>query len=532
MQFLLPYAGPRRPLAALLAVTFVVGGLSSARAQDNRQQIIDELLRNLIQIEQDKISNQSLTSPAPSTINPATLPVKDPRALNAALKEFSTACADLAMSLYNDINRVSGVRPLLTDVYRLRARSSVLADKTVSGDEWKTLMEDISSIDRDWRVLSFKLAQVPDLSQSQTRLMARLDKSTETIGGLLKASPQVNYFELSQTLSALNVDIANLIDDIEIELGNSDSTRGLLIEAGKLQQQVRLIGTLVRDQSTHSRIVEEYGRFTKLWEPLIIRLQRLGNRYVDRNVRRIGESTRKLQELLWLPHEVDRQNLLYVTSLLKKDVDEFFSRTPLKLLIALPNSQYVLATADQFYGVCENFTDLVERNQNMAELVDAFRYIEETEEEFSRIFKPIRSQAALTVLTAIDRHVGELRNELVLNKSFDRSRATQLAASLANLSENLNLDTRIWLNRTQPNYRDKALQATARFAQLSGEFHRQILSGANGTQLATLSNQLYETWREVHGYISLSTNEDRIRLARLAAEIGPAIIELRTLVQL
>jgi hypothetical protein len=252
---------------------------------------------------------------------------------------------------------------------------------------------------------------------------------------------------------------------------------------------------------------------------------------MERSLRRISESDRSIQDILWIPHEIDRQQLTYQTSLLKKDVDEFFSRTPLKLLISLPNPEYVISTADAFYGVCENFTDIVNRNGNREDMVDAFRYIEDSQTEFITMFKPIRSQAALNVLNAIDQHVHGLRSGLTLEEQFDRRKAVELGASLQNLAEHLNMDTKLWLSHVQVNYARDAQAATTRFAELAAKFHQQASSSGHATTLKSLSNDLYEQWRVVHGYLTKSTGEDRAHLAQLASHIGPNLIELQTLTQ-
>ena len=63
------------------------------------------------------------------------------------------------------------------------------------------------------------------------------------------------------------------------------------------------------------------------------------------------------------------------------------------------------------------------------DMVDAFRYIEDSQTEFITMFKPIRSQAALNVLNAIDKHVSDLRGGLILEEQFDRSKAIELGAT-------------------------------------------------------------------------------------------------------
>ena len=93
------------------------------------------------------------------------------------------------------------------------------------------------------------------------------------------------------------------------------------------------------------------------------------------------------------------------------------------------------------------------------------------------------------------------------------------------------MDTKLWLSHVNVPYEQQAEDATSRFSSLAAKFHQEALNGSNGTRLQQMSDDLYEQWRTVHSYISRSTNEDRAHLARLAAHIGPTLVEIRTLTQ-
>jgi hypothetical protein len=516
-------------LCGVLILPLILTMCTRTQAQDSRRELLDNYLKDLIKNELQKLEQKN----QPDEFAPSAPKVKvdNSREIHSALRSFTNDCDDLALSLITDSRRIPGLNQLLPEIYQLRARSSVLADKTAQGNDWSNLLDDIKTIDRDWRTVSFKLSQLQGLSRQQTRLMARLDQTSQDLIGDLNARPQINTYELTQALASLQVDFQNLLEEVEFEITDSTERNSLLIEGRQAQQQVGHMSLMVRDGADYDSLVEEYGRFSQIWSPMLTKLQGYNNRYIERSLRRISESDRNIHELLWLPQEIDRQQLMYQTSLLKKDVDEFFARTPLKLLISLPNPEYVLSTADAFYGVCENFTDIVNRNGSREDMVDAFSYIVDAQADFIETFKPIRSQAALNVLNSIDQHVHDLREGLILEEQFDNRKAIELGASLQNLAEHLHMDTRIWLSDVQVGYERQAEAATARFSELAAEYHRQALNGSNASKLKSLSDDLYEQWRIVHSYISRSTNEHRTHLARLASHIGPAVVELRTLTQ-
>jgi hypothetical protein len=523
--------GARAISGCLLTLFLTLGVANVGFAQSNRanrDKQLEEMLKSLIESELQNLERRNESFSSAATQNTR---VENARQIHTTLKTFSQDCSDLALALGESIITIPGAREHLTELYRLRARTALLAEKTEQGDQWGNLLEDIRSVDRDWRTTSLKISQLRGLNQNQTQLVGRLDRSSETLMGFLNARPQLNYFELTQALASLNTSYENLLEEISFEVTNPAQSRNLQSEVRKIQQQAQHMGSLIRDRSDYEAIRSEHARLDRMWDPIMVQLRRFDNRYIERSLRRISDANRSIQSLLWLPHQVDRQKLLYVTSMLKKDVDDFFARTPLKLLISLPDSEYVLPTADAFYGVCENFADSVERGENHQEMIDAFQYIAENEREFNRLFTPIRSQAAVNVLTSIDQHIRELKDALAVRETFDRRKAVTLGASLENLAEHLHMDTKLWLSHTNQSFSAQALAATTEFSSLSAEFHRQASNGATIAQLRSLSDRIHESWRKVHGYISLSQNEDRIQLARLATHIGPNLVEIRTLVQ-
>jgi len=339
-MFSSPAVRMRHWLTGTLALVFLVTSVTPLLAQADRREALDNLLKELIQDELLKMENKNnpplgAAQPAPKRI------VNNSLEIHTALKSFTRDCDDLALSLSGDTRRINGLNQILPDLYQLRARSSILADKTQQGNDWSILLDDIKTIDRDWRTVSFKLDQLQGLSQQQDRLASRLDQISADLIKQLDVRPQMDTYKLTQTLASLSVDFENLLEEITYEISDTNDRRNLLLEGRKAQQQVKHMSLLIRDNAEYSTIKTEYERFTSIWSPMMTKLQSYDNRYVERSLRRINESDRAVHELLWLPHEIDRQQLVYQTSLLKKEVDQFFSRTPLKLLISLPNPQFV-----------------------------------------------------------------------------------------------------------------------------------------------------------------------------------------------
>jgi hypothetical protein len=327
--------------------------------------------------------------------------------------------------------------------------------------------------------------------------------------------------------------LQNLREDIELELEPSDARNQLVLTTQKLQQQAEHITYIVNDQADYDTIVSEYKRFQELWYPHAAKLRPVENPYVERNVRRIAQNNRTVHELLYLPQQVDPSQLLYLTNVLKKQVDEYFTRAPLKLLIELPTPEQALPTANEFYGMVENFADCVESGNNRSELIDAFRYIDGSWQSFDRVFRPIKSQKAQVVLNQIEESINALRDGLYIEKErFDSSAAVELAASLVNHAEHIEYEANRWLNKRRPPYRAEAQEALGAFITKSRKFHESLVREIPVSQLRKDCLDVYEQWRKVYGFISKCDTEERPELGRLASRTTPALVELRTILEL
>ena len=326
----------------------------------------------------------------------------------------------------------------------------------------------------------------------------------------------------------------NLMDDIEIEVPRSQQQIDLLLRGRRIEQQARQVANTVEDTGDYQQVAAQYREFQRVWYPFATDLRPLNNRYLERSVRRVNDVDSSIHELLWLPYQMDREKLLYLCSVLKRDVDDFFVRAPLKLMIELPNSDQVLTVADEFYGVCQNFTDVVSRGEDVQQIVDAYHYIEDSWRSFSSLFRPLKSQAAQQVLAEIDNNIVALGQALQIQAGANQGghyqqNVVEIAASLDNLSRHLENDIGQWLSVRAVDYRDYAIQDAAQFRQDCQQIHEMLARQATAQDLAREADQLTRDWRRVYDDIQRCTTAEKPHLQRMAAQISPQVVELRTI---
>jgi hypothetical protein len=492
---------------------------------------IDNLLQSLIELELQRreLDRIERTRPAPRPLSNA--PDQNLDQVRNLLDKFSKDTSILIYEIDDAGAKIPTLRNHLTSALKVRARAGVLAERSQQTDDLAEIVRQFEGLDRDWRSLSYNLKRMKDLPDSSKRQLATLNSYDAQLCELLKVKPQLNRHELLRQALALSADLSNLVEDIEVELGSTDRTRRILLSSHKTQQQANQLSLIVTGQSTEDAIVSEYQTFRKLWQPLAAALRTVENRYIERSIRRIRSTDHSLAALLWIDRQVDNQQLIDIAATLTKDTDEFFARTSLKLLIELPNQDEIIPIADEFYGVLQNFSDIVDRNEPHSAVVDAWQFVDKSSQQFLAAYSQLKSQSALSVLSDIEHTLTALRQSLQLGTDDHFKPAIDLAANLEILADHLDIDTNRWLNRKSEPFRTEALKETAAFADATHHIHEGLISRVDKTQLQTETVSLFATWRRVYNHISKCNTSDRAHLARTATKITPLLIELRTLLE-
>ena len=228
---------------------------------------------------------------------------------------------------------------------------------------------------------------------------------------------------------------------------------------------------------------------------------------------------------------MDQSQFAHLANELKKEIDEFLERTPLILIMHLPKSKQALSAADQFYAACAQFTEVAKRGQDQTEIMEAFRRIEASERSFIDVYRDVDSDKAVAVLNRIRQTVSALRASLHLQRDeFDIRAAEELAASIQNLTEQIEATTKRWLEVERMSFTQACLQDAADLTDRAARLHDDIVTGKPHAELKGEITELYETWRRVYDYLLKCQTEDRQAMGRISSNLTPALVELRTMI--
>ena len=112
---------------------------------------------------------------------------------------------------------------------------------------------------------------------------------------------------------------------------------------------------------------------------------------------------------------------------------------------------------------------------------------------------------------------------------IDSRAAEDLAASIQNLTEQIESAAKRWLEQDRQPFTTNCLQDSADLSDQAARLHDAIVSGKSPNELKNEMTELYETWRRVYGYLVKCQTEDRPALGRISSNLTPAMVDLRAM---
>lgn len=502
--------------------------LAQGDSRQQRRQFVEGLLQTLIESQLNRDPRQP---PRPNQPPPQTGMVEARRQLT----EFSTHSTQLVHHLDDRAARSPGARPLLGDALKLNASLSHLNARAATARRLEDLQPDFRALDRDWRVLSYRLRQAEGLGDDCLRCVTRLNELDGSLCEVLGVSPQVDSRELLTVSAAVNTSLAHLIEDIEIELPRTRRGSLLRVEAGQVQQRSIWFGRAISERRDHQALVAQFQAFHDSWRALAAKIRAVGHRHLDRNVRRIDESVYLLHELLWIPQPVNYAQLTYLTDRLTADVDRLFDEVSLNMLLEVPRVERVLAPAGEFYGLCQNFANSVATQAPLEQLRSDYRFLVEAWPELTGHFSVFKRPAVIHSLRAIEESFVALRDTIGLRPSVDWRRGTEIAAALSVLAGRLTVDVqrRVFSNS---NYEQQFRVASARHASgfqgASRRLHESLVR-RDAAAIGQHCERLATAWSKLTEDCFQQLNDaERQHFADARLQITQQVVQLQTMLQL
>ena len=458
----------------------------------------------------------------------------DKRQLQNLLAESLTQSDDLYKLLTTDYRRYPEVRSLLTALRSIRSSANQVSRDLQDNMPMTRVHGQLRQLDSDWQVFSHRVKRAWHISAASKDKTERIDRLQASLEKLFQMEPQLDRRALLVQMSQLTSQLYHIVQELELDPTGGDRLYQLIHDVRKLNQEANRVQDMILDQYAYSSIANEYQRFKAQWSNVTPRLRQLNNRYVERSLRTVHLSDTRIHNLLRLEHKTSRAQLKILSQALTRDVDEFFNRVPLKLLLRFKDVVQILETSDAFYGAVQNLEDCIDRDEDDQTLLNCYQYVEEYGVVFVRKFASLRSQAGRVVLKEIEDDIVSLRNELHLagSSNIDTAAMVPLAASLENLADHLNDDVTAWLASDRQSFRSQALQASSRFVARSRGMYDLLSRRPTDQQLRAEVDDLIEDWRNIYQYLGRCNTSQREHLRILSQDISRTIYRLRAPLQI
>ena len=457
------------------------------------------------------------------------------REVRDALEEFSRAVSDLAQQLHSDANRIGGVRHLLSESLQVSASSTVLLRRANRTREVSDIIRDYRELDQAWRLLSFRLGQVRGLSAQAVRLIAAANRADTRLGELMQVNPQFDRAELDRQLAALSNDILNLLEDIDLGVDDSTQRYDLLVEGRSVFMQIRRVMRMVKIDSSYDDVRSEYERFQSIWRPFAERVRSIDDRYVARELRRVQQAARAIQELLWLPTEMDRQQLVYITRRLQSDTNDLIDNISLRQLVQMSRgSEGFVSSASEFYTACEDFIECVNNGDDDETLSDLYYYLSDEWQSFGNLVQQVNTSDARRKYREIDYAINEFRDLLGVQLIFDRQKGVQLAAALESMAKYYEADMKkiVRAGRFSPDFSRSCLQVSEAFRRSAQSLHSGMVKGENPQVLRAKSDKLAQNWESLVAHTTRLPQTYQNRLYNLRRRTTPYVVDVQSMLSL
>jgi hypothetical protein len=521
------FAYSRRAHATILIAMAILGSqLSVGHADEKSRRVVNGIFRILIESQ----GRGGQPAPRPSTVRPSQA-TPEMAKVRVALSGYQKESAGLYGLLQKESQRQVQVRTLLGDASKVQARSDSLARRSLAVSDHRLLASESIQLDRDWRALSYRLEQLPGLSAPCRECIGRMDGYGTQLCGALNFEPQVDRRALVRQSDTLVIHLRGLIEDLDFELRRNRDRQKLIIAAGQVHQAAIAFAEAAHEGATYQQLVTGYRRFLKLWSPFARIVCGIESHFIERSTLRVQEADQAIHELLWLPRDLDRNILIQLTTGISAEVDRIFSTVTLAMLIQLPGYDDIPSDASEFYGVCANFADCVERQEGRDDLVSAYEYLPASWVAFSRHFRSVDHAMIRRSLAEIESRLVALREPLGIPGGFDLTKARRHAASVQHLAEHLSDDVEEWLASTgkyDKDRRDLEKLGTI-FMHSSRKLHAALAGTPHLPTIRQLCDQCIEDWSLFHGRVTNCDAPNREHLEEIEIRITTALIELEAM---
>ncbi|MFK7817457.1 MAG: hypothetical protein AB8G99_01955 [Planctomycetaceae bacterium] len=520
-----------RRLCALVAFLLMSTLAQPALAQRQRG-VVKDLLKDLIESQLRKEERRRGANPAnlgpgrqPANMSPEER--RRLRQLKPLAAKYVNSSAALATGMSDELRSSPALRPLVARALQLNATASALARRLDGNISPEFLSTSLRQIDQEHRQLAFQVGQIRPAPQRCIRDLQELDRVRDQVTTLYELQPQVNFAGLNELSSALNVTLDALVEDVNVELRSNSQWRKLVQDGRRVQSQCRSFRYTCTDSNPRDVLVSGYQEYLTMWQPYADRLESFNNPYLARQVRRAHDLNRQISQQLLIPIGVDRTRARHLSELIESELKQLYGFINLNVLANVPDVQNLPAMAASLKNQTHGFCECVTNNESPAQMKARWNTMYASWTAFTFQLDAVKNRRIRTLMQEIDSSILALRDVLGIVPEFDRRQVTRLAASVDNLSDQMQTLVGRWGRRGSLPRGVKA--DLVAFHNLCHGFHDSALDREPANRLLADCDRVVTAWRMLNPRIAKCQTPEAVALNRLSEQVTVSLVQLETL---
>ena len=461
---------------------------------------------------------------------PPRQPVKGTREMQhfrKSLGSFGQQCDELVIALQDRRYESKQARVLLADAMQVKAQCDALIRQSSYVAEPAGIIPAYQQFDQNWRVVAHRARQLPGIEATCTTHIDQMYNLGTEICTCLDVAPSINRGKLLQLMSAMELSLQHLLQDLHYDNRDDPKIRGLIDQGQELFSEIGHGSQLVQRES-YDVLVAAYKHTSKDWRRFSRKLRPYKTERVRRGIRDIEELGRAIHEQLWLPVELDFQDLLQITRGIEGDSNRLFASITLEDLMGCPNPGQVINSAREFQLNCGTFVNSLEQRLESWEW--DYQIFNVQWQTLRRLCEPIQVPRVTRRLREIDDAMSGLNQLLGQGPAVTHHDLVGMYSELDGSFTDLDLIIRQNIANERSYERALRQDIVDRSKSLRASVHnchQALLRGQSQNDLTNEFNTILTDWTALKRQSTNCNDQHRTAFASFRREIEPVMVKLQ-----
>lgn len=520
----------KRPVTCLITLltTLLLHGfsLSGVQAQSG-EDIAKGLLRALIdsRLEREGRHRDPRADLRPQQPRQLTPEMRQLRTLSAS---FAQEVDQLAALLQTEARRDHTLRHHLPDVIQFQASAAALRQQADRYKDHQPLMDSYRQLNADWLTLSHRLRGSQRLSPQAIRRLDRVGQLDAQYCALLGIEAQFDSRALVRAAHTLAAELRQLGTLLRYGVPHSAARAGLLNRIERLRFQADEFARLATEDRRLPVVIAEYELLHQEWMRVEVELDRFDNRELTRGVQRVATIHQEIHAYLRLEHGPDRRLVQHLIRDMDSTLVELFRNITLNELISLPGSRDITDAADTTYGTLQNLADVVQRDEPIQSVGEAWTYVSESWELLAFHLAPIRNPQARRRMEEVAGQLSALRQTIGVEVAWDHHEMVRRATAVEAVAGRIHRIVQRWHNASGIR-NDHHTQQSRQLSECATELRRRIALRQPHDQIREECDEVIVLWQELRPHLAECDTHEKELLLRLSAGLTPDLIYVRSM---